>query len=241
LFRQIVMRPLAPINWKNRGVPDDLAAIVHHALAKDPDERYATMGEFAADLERFLAGKPVMAPPYRFRLDEGEIMAQRPGAVVFLACCCSAMSFFLAIPADIFTGMLSHIFLVAGVHNDGLLGIFFQASILLGIAIALLIFTWTILSGRSWGRWLGFTLGAVFCFGMVGMAIFGAYLVSRDSEGIGLGIARKWHAFPISGVFGLLAAAIFAVLFQPRVRRWFQFATVSRAAFQREREKAGRH
>src|SRR5262249_7315876 len=85
LFRQIVTRPLPPLHWANRAVSENLSAVVHRALSKDPDERYATMADFAADLERVLAGKAVTAPPYRYRLDESEINARRPGAVLYLS------------------------------------------------------------------------------------------------------------------------------------------------------------
>ncbi|MEY2534364.1 MAG: eukaryotic-like serine/threonine-protein kinase, partial [bacterium] len=38
-------------------------AAVGRATAKDPDDRYQTAGELAADLRRFLQGRPVMARP----------------------------------------------------------------------------------------------------------------------------------------------------------------------------------
>lgn len=41
----------------------DLAAIVAKALAKTPERRYASAGDFAADLRRFLAHEPVEANP----------------------------------------------------------------------------------------------------------------------------------------------------------------------------------
>lgn len=46
----------------NPRVPSALAAICAHAMEKRPADRYATAGEFAADLERFLAGEAVRAP-----------------------------------------------------------------------------------------------------------------------------------------------------------------------------------
>ncbi len=44
-----------------RGIGRDLDAVVLRALEKDPQKRYATAGEFAADLRRYLAHEPVEA------------------------------------------------------------------------------------------------------------------------------------------------------------------------------------
>ncbi|MGD1011462.1 MAG: protein kinase, partial [Acidimicrobiales bacterium] len=43
-------------------VPRDLEAIVMHAMAKQPQARYATAQDFHDDLERFARGLPVLAP-----------------------------------------------------------------------------------------------------------------------------------------------------------------------------------
>ncbi len=45
------------------GLSRDIDAVVLKALEKDPARRYATAGEFAADIRRFLAGEPVLARP----------------------------------------------------------------------------------------------------------------------------------------------------------------------------------
>ncbi|MFO0586199.1 MAG: protein kinase [Polyangiaceae bacterium] len=45
------------------GVPPDLAAICARCLRKEPSERYASAGEIALDLERFLRGDEVRARP----------------------------------------------------------------------------------------------------------------------------------------------------------------------------------
>lgn len=59
LRRRSTSEPPLPL----RGAPPDLAAVCLHCLEKDPSRRYANGGELAADLNRFLRGKPVLANP----------------------------------------------------------------------------------------------------------------------------------------------------------------------------------
>ena len=44
-------------------VPRDLEAIIMQAMAKQPQARYGTAQDFHDDLERFMRGQPVLAPP----------------------------------------------------------------------------------------------------------------------------------------------------------------------------------
>ncbi|MFO0828931.1 MAG: serine/threonine-protein kinase [Phycisphaerales bacterium] len=44
-------------------VPLDLAIVVGKALAREPERRYATAGELAADIDRFLGHQPIAARP----------------------------------------------------------------------------------------------------------------------------------------------------------------------------------
>ena len=44
-----------------RGVDRDLEAVIHQALRREPDDRYGSVAEFAADLRAFLAARPVRA------------------------------------------------------------------------------------------------------------------------------------------------------------------------------------
>lgn len=47
----------------DRSVPAALAVICMKALRKDPDDRYQSAEDFAADLEHYLAGRPIHARP----------------------------------------------------------------------------------------------------------------------------------------------------------------------------------
>jgi tetratricopeptide (TPR) repeat protein len=45
----------------NPEVPRDLETIVHKAIDRDPDHRYSSSGELAADLQRYLEDEPILA------------------------------------------------------------------------------------------------------------------------------------------------------------------------------------
>jgi eukaryotic-like serine/threonine-protein kinase len=50
-----------PLRQLDRRIPRDLETVVLKALAKEPADRYATAGQLAEDLRRFVAGKPILA------------------------------------------------------------------------------------------------------------------------------------------------------------------------------------
>ncbi len=56
----ITTQPKPPSFWR-RDVPRDLEAICRKCLERDPAKRYTSAGALAQDLERFLAGEPVLA------------------------------------------------------------------------------------------------------------------------------------------------------------------------------------
>jgi tetratricopeptide (TPR) repeat protein len=63
VLRQIAFEePRAPRRI-NKAIPTELETVVLKALAKNPDERYATARELADDLERFLKDEPIRAKP----------------------------------------------------------------------------------------------------------------------------------------------------------------------------------
>ncbi len=53
----------APPRKRNPAVPAELEAVCLKAIEKDPGPRYASMAEFAAELERWRRGEPVLARP----------------------------------------------------------------------------------------------------------------------------------------------------------------------------------
>ena len=61
LIRCIDENDPAPINKVNTDLPADLSMAIMKALDKDLSRRYASAGEFADDLRRFLANEPVRA------------------------------------------------------------------------------------------------------------------------------------------------------------------------------------
>jgi WD40 repeat protein len=62
-LRQVRMTDPVPPRWVRPDLPRDLDTICLKCLEKDPGKRYATAGELADDLERWLRGEPVTARP----------------------------------------------------------------------------------------------------------------------------------------------------------------------------------
>ncbi len=63
LFMSVVREDPRPPRAFNKDMSKDLEAILLKALAREPAERYATAGDLAEDIERYLAGEPVLAQP----------------------------------------------------------------------------------------------------------------------------------------------------------------------------------
>ncbi len=63
VLRRIAQEEPEPLRRVNPAVPADLATIVTRAIARAPGDRYATAGELADDLRRFLDGRPIAARP----------------------------------------------------------------------------------------------------------------------------------------------------------------------------------
>jgi formylglycine-generating enzyme required for sulfatase activity/tRNA A-37 threonylcarbamoyl transferase component Bud32 len=63
VLRQIEREEPRPPRQLNDAVPADLETICLKAMAKEPDQRYQSCREFAADLRRWLVGEPIHARP----------------------------------------------------------------------------------------------------------------------------------------------------------------------------------
>jgi serine/threonine protein kinase len=63
LLLQIISEEPPPPRKLSAAVPRDLETISLKCLEKDPARRYATAGDLAAELRRYLAGEPIHARP----------------------------------------------------------------------------------------------------------------------------------------------------------------------------------
>ncbi|NBC01751.1 MAG: protein kinase, partial [Bacteroidetes bacterium] len=83
---------LVPPAAVGRRLAGDLDTVILKALAKEPDQRYASVEAFADDLQRFAAGRPVQArtPTLRYRAkkfvqrNRGAVTAAALGALLIL-------------------------------------------------------------------------------------------------------------------------------------------------------------
>ena len=63
LIDQITHEPPKPPRQYDRRIPRDLETLVQKALAKDPKDRFATAGELAGELRRYLESRPIRSRP----------------------------------------------------------------------------------------------------------------------------------------------------------------------------------
>ena len=61
LVEHVLHESPPPLRQLDRRIPRDLETVVQKALAKEPGERYATAGQLAEDLRRFVTGRPILA------------------------------------------------------------------------------------------------------------------------------------------------------------------------------------
>ncbi|MBC7855379.1 MAG: protein kinase [Pirellulaceae bacterium] len=220
LLRNIVTKPLPPVSWRNSAVPEDLARIVHRATQKDPDQRYASAAEMAADLDRFLAGKSVAAPQYYFRLDEREITAARPGGIVLAAfiICLVALGLSLGIAS---VGLMMAVMFIGGANAVGVMVLAMQSLVATVILVGGVFVSRGLLAAHAWARWTGVVLFALLglgaAFGLVSLGIASVSVSAEvdsltqqakaeKAKGGAAGTADEELPFPIRNfVYGMFA------------------------------------
>ena len=181
LLRTIVTKPLAPISWRNASLKPDLERIVHKATQKDPDQRYQSAADLAAELDRFLAGKPVEAPAYSFRLDEREITAARPSQVTLAAVIFFIMAFFLFMA-------IASVAVMGGIlvqNRVGAILLAVQTLVASLIAVGGFAIGRGVLSAWTWARWTGVAVAALAALvslaGVIGMIVASVAILSDAS------------------------------------------------------------
>jgi eukaryotic-like serine/threonine-protein kinase len=75
------LRPSQVLAQRSRFLQGDLDAIVMKALRKEPEERYSSVEQFGADLQRYLSGRPVLAAKGSRRYRAGKFIARHRAAV----------------------------------------------------------------------------------------------------------------------------------------------------------------
>jgi hypothetical protein len=188
-------------------VPPDLEGVVHKAISKDLDGRYQTAAGFADDLDNWVLGRDVVAPPYRYRFDERDIVASRPYRLTMALLALAAIGLLLAG----FSGLDIAVVLVEAreKHLDAyrlafalVVGLFGCAFVSLGASL---------LTGRVWAKRAVQGLGAA-------QGVLAAVVVFR----------RLLPPNSFSGFFGVavtpLSIGLLVVLATRRSRDWFRLA-----------------
>ena len=66
MIHRIENEPPVPPRQLDRRIPRDLETIVLKALAKDPNDRFASAEELADELRRFVENRPIRSRPVPF-------------------------------------------------------------------------------------------------------------------------------------------------------------------------------
>jgi hypothetical protein len=226
VLRQIATKPVPPISSQNPAVPQGLESIVHKAISRDPDERYQTGGEFAADLERFLDGATVLAKPYRHIFNSREIEASRPRWLIFASLFCFLISLF----AFMNCGLLA-------------LAIVIQQKVFWLRALTFLLF-WLvtlvgslfagfgILAGRKWAR------TACIITSLLAMSTTAAGTWAAFQSLAGQPLALRAAPLVVAALVCITAGSIVWGLFTHRTSEWFAYAQRLRAEHRATRGRA---
>ncbi|MBX3416100.1 MAG: serine/threonine protein kinase [Pirellulaceae bacterium] len=97
IIQRLANDQIPPLKSSPEKIAQPLVIIRNRALAADPKSRYPSVAAFAEDLERWLAGKPILAQPETFVERTRRIVKRRPRqvlAVVSLAIILSGMALY---------------------------------------------------------------------------------------------------------------------------------------------------
>ncbi|MEM6472293.1 MAG: serine/threonine-protein kinase, partial [Planctomycetota bacterium] len=93
---QVLESSVTPPRETNRGIDQGLELICLKCLSREPSDRYATAAEFADDLDRWLAGRPIsVRPPSLFASTRQWIRDNRP---LLVTSAVTLAAFVLALP-----------------------------------------------------------------------------------------------------------------------------------------------
>ncbi len=238
LLRNIVAKALPPLCGRNPSLPRALEAVAHKATHKDPEERYQSAAELADELDRFLEGKPVSAPAYRYRLDARETVASRPGSVVLASFLC-----FLA-GCAVFVALAS-VGVMTSVMMDSYLMLAVQSLVGLAVLAGTMGLSRGLLAGWNWARWAVVILAGLVAVACVVAGILLAVMASGSlnelpaslpdqqagapkgpapisTKNMMLGIAGM-YSVPVLLAF-ICATTTVVSLILPGTRAWFRMA-----------------
>ena len=222
ILRGVVTKAMVPVSWKNSGVPRSVESVVHKALAKDPDDRYATAAEFADDVQRCIDKQPVVADPYRYKFDTREIVAERPWTIMAVA-----IWWFFAATYFVLIRLAQDIarhYLYA--PSDGL-GYVSASLPGVGTAVVCTFFGIMVMSGRRWARWVSIPVALVIVgYSLQTLAKHSAIYLSDKTlrQKLNHLSATTGWIMPLVVTIAAGVLAIFVLLLHRRSARWFQFS-----------------
>ena len=92
LYRAILTEPLPRLQNLNDAISRDLGIVLATALDKDPDRRYATVHDFAEDLDRVVKFKPILARPTSWPVKLGLWARRHTGVAVSVSAAILSLS-----------------------------------------------------------------------------------------------------------------------------------------------------
>jgi serine/threonine protein kinase/Flp pilus assembly protein TadD len=99
MLRKIAFEEPVPPRKLDKVIPTELETVTLKCLAKNPDDRYATAGEMAEDLRRWLDHQTIMAKPPSLRQKTAKWVRRHPGVMTAVAAGLLVAAFTAAVSA----------------------------------------------------------------------------------------------------------------------------------------------